>query len=102
MPLALRALLPEVVAREGVPGKELALGGLLEALLGAGVSLHLRHANALLKQTGSALSGGGLRVGLGLLGGFGAGRAWLLVRVLLRPALRGREQHRHVAAVLLG
>src|SRR6185503_20139913 len=48
--LPLSALLPEVVAREGMPREELALGGLLEALLGAGVGLHLRHANALLKQ----------------------------------------------------
>ena len=41
--LPLRRLLLEDVAREGVPAADLALGGQLEALLRAGMGLHLRH-----------------------------------------------------------
>src|SRR3954451_10459928 len=43
MALHLRRLLLEDVAREGMPTTHLALGGELEALLGARVRLHLRH-----------------------------------------------------------
>src|SRR6476661_9771592 len=41
--LTLRRLLLEDVARERVTGLDLALGGQLEALLRAGMALHLRH-----------------------------------------------------------
>src|SRR3954447_26088049 len=44
--LVLRRLLLENVAREGVASLDLALGGQLEALLGARVGLHLRHSGA--------------------------------------------------------
>src|SRR5215218_9840994 len=50
--LALRALLPEVVAREGVAREQLALGRLLEALLGARMGLHLRHRALYLSRRG--------------------------------------------------
>src|SRR4051794_28463832 len=43
LPLLLRRLLLEDVAREGVASLDLALGGQLEALLGARMGLHLRH-----------------------------------------------------------
>src|SRR4051812_24452951 len=46
VPLVLRRLLLEDVAREGVASLDLALGGQLEALLGARVGLHLRHSGA--------------------------------------------------------
>ena len=45
--LPLRRLLLEDVARVGAPAAELALGGLAEALLGAGMGLHLRHGTAI-------------------------------------------------------
>src|SRR3954463_15264298 len=41
--LPLRRLLLEDVAREGMTAADLALGGQLEALLGARMGLHLRH-----------------------------------------------------------
>src|SRR5579872_3357261 len=41
--LALGGLLLEDVAREGVPAAQLARAGLREALLRAGMGLHLRH-----------------------------------------------------------
>ena len=41
--IALAVLLAQVVARERVPRAQLALGGLAEALLGAGMRLHLGH-----------------------------------------------------------
>src|SRR3954452_15539279 len=43
VPLVLRRLLLEDVAREGMPSLDLALGGQLEALLRARMGLHLRH-----------------------------------------------------------
>src|SRR4051794_10588444 len=43
VPLVLRRLLLEDVAREGVASLDLALGGQLEALLRARMGLHLRH-----------------------------------------------------------
>src|SRR3954447_2084646 len=39
------------MALHGMPRAHLALGGQAEALLGAGVSLHLRHGKGLVKQT---------------------------------------------------
>ena len=49
--LALGRLLLEDVARVGVTAADLALGGQLEALLGARVGLHLRHRGVRVKQT---------------------------------------------------
>src|SRR5215208_3941423 len=53
-----RRLLLEDVARVGAPTAQLALGGLAEPLLGAGMGLHLRHRSRLLKQTSGLLNEG--------------------------------------------
>src|SRR5215213_5155142 len=50
VPLHLRRLLLKYVARERVTAADLALGGQLEALLGAGMALHLGHRSREVKQ----------------------------------------------------
>src|ERR1700684_1423434 len=56
MALALGRLLLQDVTRKGVPSPDLAGGGDLEALLSAGVGLHLRH-RARSKADGSVSAG---------------------------------------------